>query len=136
MGLLLCDSCSSRSATTHSPGARSPLEDLATALVHLKAAAAEGLVQKGHTVHLDAPGHVEDPVEGNSLEAWPSRPALPERGLENQAGRVLSLLEQHSPATQAFIRDTKAPVISARSTIWEKSLLRWGTREASEDMRA
>lgn len=37
------------------------LEDLATAQVNLKAAAADSLVQKRHAVHLDPPGHIEDP---------------------------------------------------------------------------
>lgn len=46
---------------TYSPSRRSPLEDLAAAQVNLKAAAADSLVQKGHAVHLDPPGYIEDP---------------------------------------------------------------------------
>lgn len=52
-------------------------------------------------------------------------------GLARKSGfHLLNLLGLHSPAIQAFTRDTQAPVKSARSTIWEKSLFRWGTMEA------
>jgi hypothetical protein len=44
----------------------SPLEGLAAALVHLKAAAVQGAVQEGSTVHLRPPGHVEDPWGGKA----------------------------------------------------------------------
>lgn len=48
------------------PPRPSPLEELAAALVHFKAAAAEGRVQEGHTVNLSPPGHVEDPCAGKA----------------------------------------------------------------------
>lgn len=49
-----------------SPGP-SPLEELAAALVHLKAGAVEGRVQEGRAVDLGPPGHVEDPCAGRAV---------------------------------------------------------------------
>lgn len=104
----------------------SPLEGLTTALVYFKATAAEGHVQEGHAVDFSPPGHIEDPCGG---KWWVDRAP----GLARKSGfHLLNLLGLHSPAIQAFTRDTQAPVKSARSTIWEKSLFRWGTMEAAK----
>jgi hypothetical protein len=65
---------------TYSPGRHSLLEDLATAQVNLKAAAADSLVQKRHAVHLDPPGHIEDPCGRKQPGELAQEPALPERG--------------------------------------------------------
>lgn len=56
------------------------MEDLATAQVNLKAAAADSLVQKRHAVHLDPPGHIEDPCGRKQPGELAQEPALPERG--------------------------------------------------------
>lgn len=69
--------CDWKTQISHHPQPRrSPLEDLATALVHLKAAAAEGLVQKRYAVHLQPSGHVEDPCGGKQLEGLAREPTL------------------------------------------------------------
>ena len=55
----------------------SPLEGLLAALVHLKAAAVEGGVQEGHTVHRRAPGHVEDPCAEQAASGQAPAPYYP-----------------------------------------------------------
>ena len=53
------------------------LEGLLAALVHLKAAAVEGGVQEGHTVHRRAPGHVEDPCAEQAASGQAPAPYYP-----------------------------------------------------------
>lgn len=79
------------------------------------------------------PGHIEDPWAGKTADGQGLSPhphscwELP----ESWSPGVPPWTDQHSPATQAFTRDTQVPVQSARSTIWEKSLFRWGAMEAA-----
>lgn len=119
-----------RHSVLHSPQPRpSPLKGLSAAPVHLKAAGAEGGVQERCAVDLGAPGHIEDPCAGKAVV---SRAPFPTSHPWDFLGPAAKPgLSRDSPATQAFSRDTQAPVQSARSTSWEKSLLRCGAMEAA-----
>lgn len=62
-----------RSPTTQA----SPPEGLTAALVHLKAAAADGCVQEARAVNFGPPGHIEDPCAGKAAAGQGLCPPLP-----------------------------------------------------------
>lgn len=93
----------------HPSPRHSPLEGLVAALVHLKAAAVEGRVQEGHTVHRRAPGHVEDPCAERAASG--QGPALtiprnPTQGLPERLGPQCLALDCPEPTRPALTGHT------------------------------
>lgn len=80
--------CAPSLSAPHPWPRHSPLEALVAALIHLKAAAVEGRVQEGHTVHRRASGHVEDPCAEKAASGQGPAPYYPPQPHPRTAGEV------------------------------------------------